>query len=107
MSSDCLYDETLSWNGAIVEKMDNGDIVPSIIGSFKTHCLQIDQHTSLDVRIYHNAQIQNAIQLHLAVTELKQVDGLLVKNYRPKLMKIGAIDDIKPIKLKNCTRKST
>jgi hypothetical protein len=65
------------------------------IGDYTARVLEVCDGGEIDLRLYPNPSIRNDLQFTLP----GQMDGLLYKNYRPKLWRCNRIDDTKLMRI--------
>ena len=93
--ADTIADESGSvpWSGPITV----GETDDIYCGEYRERPLKLSNHITIYIRSYTNPQVQNGIAL--ACPPSLDLDGLLVRNYRPKLFMLNTMDDIKPVKI--------
>jgi hypothetical protein len=90
----------LPWCGAV--RSEEG-VENLFIGSYRARSFPVCDGGTIDLRIYPNPSIRNDLQYTLP----GNMDGLLFKNYRPKLWRRNRLDDCDLVKSKQIRRPLT
>ena len=92
-SIDCLRQTDLPWEPALacrgVSDGSASDVGGLVYGAFWSRVLHIGQVARIEVRIYDNPQIMNSFTWYVPEQSDGFVDGLVYRNYTPKLYASG------------------
>jgi hypothetical protein len=94
MKPQLLASHDLPWSSGEEVRSETGS-ENLFIGDYTARLLDVCDGGNIDLRLYPNPSIRNDIQFTLP----GQMDGLLYKNYRPKLWRCNKISDTKTIKI--------
>ena len=89
----CILPNGAYWDGGITDGEQEHGMDPDYKGKYKQRILSVGGVMNFVIRIYEHPQVQNEFQVLRCNIDPSVHDGLLMKNYKPKLFILNDLCD--------------